>query len=117
MHLITPTEGPLSLEILDIANGWGFGQEFVMTYKEHDSRSTETFESHGMLHRWDYSIAIPVPLAFYPEEGERPKRYCEEPLDCSTEYVTPRIDVQGPYPYISITDQEAVMELTGHFNI
>ena len=87
VHLITPTEGLTSLEILDIANGWGFGQEFVMTYKEHDSPSTETFESHGMLHRWDYSIAIPGPLAFYPEEGERPNRYCEEPLDCSADCV------------------------------
>ena len=85
-HAMTPAEGLTSLEILDIANGWGVGQEFILTYKERGSGSSEIYESHGMLHRWDFSMASPGPLVFYPEEGKRPKRYCEEPLDCSADY-------------------------------
>ena len=84
-HVMTPPEGLTSLEILAIAHGWVVGQEFIMTWKERGgSCPTASYESHGMLHRWDYSLESPGPLAFYPEEGKR-NRYCEEPLECSTD--------------------------------
>lgn len=84
-HVMTPLEGLSPLEILNIAHGWKVGQEFLLTYKERGSLPAETFESHGMLHRWDYSLESPGPWVFYAEEG-KPHRYCEEALECSVEY-------------------------------
>ena len=86
-HVMTPPEGLTTLEVLDIAHGWDAGQEFIMTYKERGGpHPSESYESHGMLHRWDFSLASPGPLVFYAVEGTR-HRYCEEPLECSEENV------------------------------
>ena len=83
-YTLIPKDGMTSMEILDIANKWQLGQEFIMVYKERPD-PTE-YEVHGMLYRWDFGEGSPGPIVFYKEEKRHGQKtaYCEEPLDCSS---------------------------------
>ena len=103
--------GLTSMELLQLAEGWELGQEFVMEYKMRPGNAGEManlgsdwkdydtlFTSHGMLCGWVYSGMTPGPMVAYLKERHARKRskYAEEFLDCTDDCVVLSVNTVPP---------------------